>query len=280
MEISLKQLTYRYGGKKATPALDGINAEVGTGIHLLLGENGAGKTTLLHLIDGLLTPSEGKCLINGGPTGNRLPSVLSKVFYLGAGMPLPAVSIAQMVKIHASFYPTFSADTLQQSLADFGIDPNDRLSKMSMGTRQKAAVAYALALHTPILLLDEPATGLDIQSKQKLQTMLARCTEPDQTVIISTHNIADLQNLYDSLMVLRHGRLLMAAGIDHILERIAFVNSVNADGSDALYSAQRLGTTRCIVANDGSLETDIDFQLLYLALNDPAASAAILNRLK
>ena len=280
MEISLKQLTFRYGSKSSAPALDGINAEVGTGIHLLLGENGAGKTTLLHLIDGLLTPSEGKCLINGGPTGNRLPSVLSKVFYLGAGMPLPAVSIAEMVRIHAAFYPTFSADTLQQNLADFGIDQNDRLSKMSMGTRQKAAVAYALALHTPILLLDEPATGLDIQSKQKLQTMLARCTEPDQTVIISTHNIADLQNLYDSLMVLRHGRLLMAAGIDHILERIAFVNSVNADGSGALYSAQRLGTTRCIVANDGSLETDIDFQLLYLALNDPAASAAILNRLK
>lgn len=280
MEIALQNLSFRYGGRRSPLALDGVDAVVGPGIHLLLGENGAGKTTLLHLIDGLLTPTDGKCLIDGGPTHFRLPSVLSKIFYLGAGMPLPASSIAQLVKVHAQFYPEFSAEILDENLREFGIDAKQKLSAMSMGTRQKAAVAYALALRTPILLLDEPATGLDIQSKQKLQRMLARCIEPEQTVIVSTHNIADLQNLYDSLLILQKGRLLLSMSVDDILGRIAFVSTMAAPDSETLYASPSLGANRCIVANDGSIASDIDYQLLYLALNEPSSRAAILDRLK
>ncbi len=279
MEIALHNLSFRYGGKRSPLALDGVDAVVGPGIHLLLGENGAGKTTLLHLIDGLLTPTDGKCLIDGGPTHFRLPSVLSKIFYLGAGMPLPASSITQLVKVHARFYPEFSAEILDENLREFGIDAKQKLSAMSMGTRQKASVAYALALRTPILLLDEPATGLDIQSKQKLQRMLARCIEPEQTVIVSTHNIADLQNLYDSLLILQKGRLLLSMSVDDILGRIAFVSTMAAPDSETLYASPSLGANRCIVANDGSIASDIDYQLLYLALNDPSSRAAILARL-
>lgn len=280
MEITLKQLCFRYGGKHSIRALNGVNAVVGPGIHLLLGENGAGKTTLLHLIDGLLSPTEGKCLINGGPANLRLPSVLSKIFYLGAGMPLPAVSIAEMVRVHAIFYPRFSADVLQQNLKEFGLNDSTPFSAMSMGSRQKATVAYALALQTPILLLDEPATGLDIQSKQTLQTMLARCTEPDQTVIISTHTIADLQNLYDSLLVLNKGHLLLAMSVDSILEKIAFVSTTSNPDSEVLYSSRHLSANRCIIANDGTLVSEIDYQLLYMALNDSATRAATLRQLQ
>lgn len=280
MEIALQNLSFRYGGKRSPLALDGVDAVVGPGIHLLLGENGAGKTTLLHLIDGLLTPTGGKCLIDGGPTHFRLPSVLSKIFYLGAGMPLPASSIAQLVKVHAQFYPEFSAEILDENLREFGIDAKQKFSAMSMGTRQKAAVAYALALRTPILLLDEPATGLDIQSKQKLQRMLARCIEPEQTVIVSTHNIADMQNLYDSLLILQKGQLLLSMSVDDILGRIAFVSTMAAPDSETLYASPSLGANRCIVTNDGSIASDIDYQLLYLALNEPSSRAAILDRLK
>lgn len=280
MEISLQNLSFRYGGKRSPLALNGIDAVVGPGTHLLLGENGAGKTTLLHLIDGLLKPSDGKCLIDGTPTHVRLPSVLSRIFYLGAGMSLPASSIEQLVKIHAQFYPDFSAELLDENLRGFGINAKQKLTAMSMGTRQKASVAYALALRTPILLLDEPATGLDIQSKQKLQRMLARCIEPERTVIVSTHNIADLQNLYDSLLILRKGRMLLTMGVDDILERIAFVSTITTPHAEALYTSPSIGANRCIVANDGSITSDIDYQLLYLALNNPDSSAAILSCLK
>ncbi len=266
MVIELQNLNYSYS--KNTLALSNITTKLSAGVHLLLGANGAGKTTLLHLIDGLLFPTAGKCLIDGGPTRFRLPSVLSKVFYCGANMEIPAASIDELVKIHSCFFPKFSAEILNTNLADFGIDLWAKFSAMSMGMRQKASVAYALALQTPILLLDEPATGLDIESKQKLQHMMARCIDADSTVIVSTHNFSDLLPLYDSLMILDRGELLLSASIDEISERLAFITTDGPAPEDALFTLQRFGRNHSVIANPGDLETAIDYELLYLAIKN------------
>lgn len=266
MEIELRNLNYNYN--KKTRALSNLTATLGAGVHLLLGANGAGKTTLLHLIDGLLFPTEGKCLINGGPTRHRLPSVLSKVFYSGANMELPASSIDELIRIHACFYPSFSAEILNANLEEFGVDRSLKFSAMSMGMRQKASVAYALALQTPILLLDEPATGLDIESKQQLQRMLARCVGPETTVIVSTHNFSDLLPLYDSLLILDKGELLLNATVDEITDRLAFIVTDGPAPENALFTRQRFGRYHSIIANHGNLETAIDFELLYLAIKN------------
>lgn len=271
MTIELQDVTLRYG-RRDPAALDKISAALGPGMHLLLGENGAGKTSLLHLIDGLRFPTSGKCLIDGGPTSLRLPSVLSKIFYLSAGMDFPARSIEELVRIHAQYYPTFSPEMLDRNLADFNIDASMKFSGMSTGMRQKAAVAYALALRTPILLLDEPATALDISSIRTLQRMMARCIEPEQTVIVATHHFADLERLYDSLLVLRNGHLLLAMPTDLIAERLAFVAGQT---DSALYSMPALGSRRSIIANHGEAQTDIDYELLYLALHNPQAAPEI-----
>lgn len=280
MEIQFKDLSFRYGGKKSPLALKDANARIGEGIHLLLGENGAGKTTLLHIIAGLLSPTSGKCLIDNCPAGHRLPSILSKIFYLGAGMPLPATSIAEMAKIHGCFYPTLSMELLERNLAEFGIDPGQKLSRMSMGTRQKASLAYALALKVPVLLLDEPATGLDIQSKQTLQHMFASSIDSDQTVIVSTHTVADLRNLFDSLLVLHRGQLLLSSYTDDILTKLSFVTTTGTPADDALFSIPAMGMWRNIVACDGVIESDIDYELLYLALMNEHTSPAILKLLE
>lgn len=264
MNIQLENLTLRYGHNTA---LDRVSATLAPGIHLLLGENGAGKTSLLHLIDGLRFPTSGKCMIDGGSTSLRLPSVLSKVFYLEAGMSLPARSIAELVKVHSQFYPTFSAELLDANLAAFNIDASTPLASMSKGTRQKAATAYALALRTPVLLLDEPATGLDISSIRTLQHLMARCIESEQTVIVATHHISDLEHLYDSVMMLRHGQLVLALPTDEILRRVAFVSS-SPKPDNALYSIPSFGLYRSIVPNDGTLESNIDYELLYLAIQN------------
>lgn len=266
MVIELQNLNYSYS--KNTLALSNVTAKLGAGVHLLLGANGAGKTTLLHLIDGLRFPTSGKCLIDGGPTRFRLPSVLSKVFYVGANMEMPAASIDELVKIHSCFYPRFSADILNENLAEFGIDRAAKFSAMSMGMRQKASVAYALALQTPILLLDEPATGLDIESKQLLQHMMARCIGPDTTVIVSTHNFSDLLPLYDSLLILDKGELLLSATVDEITERFAFVVTDGTAPENALFTRQRFGRNHSVIANPGNLETAIDYELLYLAIKN------------
>lgn len=168
--IVLNNLTYRY--RKGAEALTDVSASIGPGIHLLLGENGAGKTTLLHVMAGLLYPSSGECLIDGEDASRRLPSELSRMFFLGDNMPFPAKTINEMSRIHAVFYPGFDPVQLQENLKSFGLTGDEPIAKMSLGNRHKSQVAYALALRTDILLLDEPANGLDISAKQALQSML------------------------------------------------------------------------------------------------------------
>lgn len=271
MEIRLENLSYRYR-KGAPDALAELTATLGPGIHLLLGENGAGKTTLLHLIAGLRFPTSGRCTIDGGPTSHRLPSVLSHVSFLAPDTAFPAANIAEMVRIHAQFYPSFSPELLQSNLERFGLTDRMALKSLSMGQRLKAGIAYVMALRTDILLLDEPATGLDIESKQQLQRMFAETIEPHQTVIVSTHNIADLEHLYDSVTVLCRGRLMVSLPIDELLRRVAFVSAPQRP-EGALYCKPSLGGVRAIVpADEATDDGDVDFRLLYTALHQPDCS--------
>lgn len=264
MKIELENMSLRYG---KTTALNNLSATIAPGIHLLLGENGAGKTSLLHVIAGLRFPSEGKCLIDSTQTRLRLPSIESKVFYLSAGMALPARSISELVKTHAQFYPEFSSELLDSNLATFNIDASAKFADMSTGTRQKALTAYALALRTPILLLDEPATGLDISSVRELRKLMAQCIEPEQTVIVATHHIHDLENLYDSVMMLRFGRLVMNMPADDIIGKYRFISSPSKP-ENAIFSISALGGFRSIVPNPGVDYTKLDYELLFLALQN------------
>ncbi len=182
-------------------------------------------------------------------------------------MPLPARTIEELIKVHARFFPTFSAELLNSNLATFNIDASAKFATMSTGTRQKATVAYALALRTPILLLDEPATGLDITSVRSLRNLISRCVEPEQTVIIATHHIHDLETLYDSVLMLRNGKIVLNMPTDEIIRKAAFVTST-VKPDEALYSITSIGQYRSIIPNDGSIETNIDYELPYLAIQN------------
>lgn len=256
-------MSFRYSSK--TPmALQGISAEIRPGIHLLLGENGAGKTTLLHVIAGLLKPTEGKCLIDGSNSDNLLPSILSKLFLCGVNIDFPMRSIAEMVKYHAPFYPNFSEEMLQRNLSAFGIEASTLLSDLSTGNAQKAKLAYALSLRTPILLLDEPTNGVDIDSKKQLQKMIAESISEEQTVIISTHSVADLENFYDAVIDLHRGTLNYALTVDQILERLSFGSGPEVPPG-ALYSEPWIGSFRFVLVKADNKLTDIDYELLYMA---------------
>ncbi|MBO4995918.1 MAG: ABC transporter ATP-binding protein [Muribaculaceae bacterium] len=270
--IDLNNVSYRY--KSGTQALEGISAEIGAGIHLLLGENGAGKTTLLHIMAGLLFPSTGTCTLDGEEIRKREPSVLRDIFFITDDMKYPASTINEFKRIHAPFYPTFDDETLTRNLIDFGMNGNEQLMKMSLGTRKKAQLAYALALHTPILLLDEPANGLDITSKKTLQAMMSRCIDETQTVVVSTHTVSDLQHLYDSIIVLSKGRLMLSRPTWEITECIAFVDT-QIPPVNSLYCEQEFGLFRSIIENVEGLSTDINYQLLYSALHSPACHKII-----
>lgn len=263
--IEFRDVSYTYP-RCGAPALCGVDTSVGEGIYLLVGENGAGKTTLLHLVATLLFPTSGEVVINGNDSRLRLPSTLRSIFFLPDDATMPADTIEQLVKLHGSvFYPSFDADILKENLKAFDIDARIPFSAMSLGQRKKAFAAYALALRPDILLLDEPSNGLDIGSRDTLRNLMARCVEPHQTVIVSTHSTADLQPLYDGILMLRRGKLLFALSTTEIASHLAF-RLCNIPPRDALFTMSDIGRFRSIVPATPDEPTEIDIHLLYCAM--------------
>lgn len=262
--INLQNLSYRYG--KGVNALDDVTAQIPPGLHLLLGENGSGKTTLLHVIAGLrLAQPADSCMIDGVSTASRTLPLSSEVFILTDSMTFPYNTIAEMVRYHAPFYPTFSHEQLRRNLEAFGMDGNEPIDRFSLGNRKKAQLAYILALRPRVLLLDEPANGLDISARDTLVHMLAENMSDEQTVIVSTHVVFDFKNIVDSVMVLSHGKLLLSMPVWDIAERLSFI-SAPLPPANALYIQQSIGRFDAIVPNDGGDATDIDFVVFYNAL--------------
>lgn len=264
--IEFNNLTYSY--HRGAVAINDASAVVSPGIHLLLGENGAGKTTLLRLIAGLLIPQGGSCTIDGEDVKLRLPSTLQRTFFLPDTIELPTKSINQFAKIHSRFYPNFSKETLRENLNEFGFTGDEEFARLSLGMRHKAIVAYAISLHVDVLLLDEPANGLDITSKKSLRAMLARNTDETQTVIVSTHTVSDLKELYDGLIVLSHGKLLLCRQSWEISERVACIDTP-IPPAERLFMEQGLGIFHSLIINEEELTTDLNYHLLYSALMSP-----------
>jgi len=262
--ITLENVCYSYRRGKVD-ALHGVSCHVGSGIHLLMGENGAGKTTMLHIMAGLRYPVSGQCCIDGSQLRLRRPSDICRVQMFSGDMKLPAESIAEMERIHAPFFPNFDAAMLRRNLDAFGIGAGERLRAMSYGTYVKAAIAYMFALRCDVLLLDEPANGLDPLARKLMRRMLVECVGPEQTVVVSTNSITDFELVYDNVMVLSHGRLLLHESVAAIAARLAFVTSSHPL-PEALYSELGAGLWRSIVPNVAGEESQPDMALLYEAL--------------
>lgn len=270
--IDIKNLSFNYN--KGYKALDNINANLGTGVHLLLGENGAGKTTLLHVIAGLLFAKEGSCSIDGNDISLRNPSDMSKVFFMPEDITFPAKTINDFAKIHSPFYPTFSEELFRQNLDIFHLTGDEPLSSLSLGNRKKANLAYVMALGSDVLLLDEPTNGLDINAKKELLKIMVGSLREDQTVIVSTHTVWDLKNLFESVMMLRRGNLLLSMTTEELGSKLSFMASTTPS-PNALYIEQDMNGFRWIEKNNDGIETEINFSLIYSALMSDAAQKVL-----
>lgn len=275
--IELRNIEFSYK-KGASPALSDVNAQIEPGIHLLAGENGAGKTTLLHVMAGIIRPDTGECVINGAPATSDLPADRARAFLLEENMYFPAHSIREFANIHARFYPGFSQERFDLNLEAFGLRGDERLRDQSLGNRKKAQLAYALALGTEVLLLDEPTNALDIEGRQTLRKMIAGTIGYDQTIVVSTHTVADLENLYDGALMLTKSRLLFAGLADAVSARIAFETGRIAP-PDALYSEIQAGRVLSIAPASDDTSTRVDWRMLYSALHSPQRDI-IANQLK
>ena len=273
--ITLKELSFSYSRKKEV--LDRINLEVGSG-HIcgLLGKNGEGKTTLLNLLSGQIFPDQGSCLVLEETPSERNARFLQQIFLLPEEISMPEVTAIEYIKMYAPFYPTFRDDICKACVESFEINLCDRLSKMSQGQRKKVAITLALAAHTPLLLMDEPTNGLDIPSKATFRRLVASLIDDNQTVIISTHQVRDLESLIDTVLILDQRQILLNKTLNEIGEKLYFGPLLPEE--KALYSEPTPQGTIGVTARDGKEETAVSLELLFnAAITYPKEIQRIMN---
>ena len=266
--IEIQNLSYRYSGQKTPVFSDFSLALRENAIYGLLGKNGTGKSTLLYLVSGLLRPQGGTVSYEGVETCRRTAETLSDIFLVPEEFDLPAVSLDEYVRLNRPFYPRFSQEILEACLHDFELPTSLHLKSLSMGQKKKVYMSFALAAGTRLLLMDEPTNGLDIPSKSLFRKVVAQHMGDDRTLIISTHQVHDVEQLLDHILILSESRLLLDASMAELTERYAFeLRPTGAPTDDVLYAEPSL-QGNAVVANraEGQAETQVNLELLFNAV--------------
>ncbi len=260
----LKFENVSFGYRRNMPVFSDLNLVYGEGVHLLLGPNGSGKTSLLHLAAGLQRPAAGKVDFNGETPALRQPSFLADCILLEEDFQSPFSTPSALASKMGIFYPRFSAERLERNLAAMNLGMDMPFRHMSLGMRRKAHAAFAVATDTGLLMLDEPANGMDIAARHALRELMEQEIRRDQTIIVSTHTVSDFATLYDTVTILTAVNLPYKFDVGHIRERLAFVITT-AIPYEALYAEPYGAEYRCIVPV-GEFTTGVDFDMLYCAM--------------
>jgi ABC-2 type transport system ATP-binding protein len=274
--IEARNLRFRYDRRKELFRGLDLNFEPGT-IYGLLGKNGAGKTTLLKIMVGLLFPKAGEALIAGEAAERRDPTVLARVYFLPEEQFAPPISSLTYGKQYGAFYPNYDAAKFESLLAQFEVEPGILLPKLSHGQRKKALLAFSLACNAEVTILDEPTNGLDIPSKGQFRRVLAQEATEQRTFILSTHQVKDVENLIDSVVIVDEGKLLFSENMYRVGTRLAqsFSSSEPTEGS-ALYTEQTVGGFVSLRESEQDEESQIDMELLFNAItNRPEKVSAV-----
>lgn len=265
--LSFSNVSFTYG-RRGKEVLSGLSLDFEeNGIYGILGKNGTGKSTMLYLAAGLLRPKGGNVTAEGVPTQSRRPETLRKLFLVPEEFDLPEVSLRTYVQLNAPFYPTFSEDILARCLKSFELGDDLNIGRLSMGQKKKVYISFALAAGTKYLLMDEPTNGLDIPSKKVFREVIAREMTEERVMIISTHQVRDVEQLIDHVVIVNEGAVLLNASTAEIESRLRFEQrAVGSDLSDALFVQQTMRGIELICPNSGNDETPIDLELLFNAL--------------
>ena len=264
--MNVNQVSFGYGRKKAK-VLDGfsMNLEKGS-VYGLLGKNGTGKSTLLYLMAGLLRPQSGNILYKGVEVTKRYPETLQDMFLVPEEFALPNVSLKQYVQLNAPFYPRFSDELLKACLRDFDMNEDIHLGELSMGQKKKAFMCFALATNTSLLLMDEPSNGLDIPSKSQFRKVIASGMTDDKAVIISTHQVRDIDSLLDHVLIMDGSRLLLNESVASICDRLYFAEQgMNEPTDDALYVQPSVQGNSVILPNTYHEDSKLNLEVLFNA---------------
>lgn len=265
--IKVENLSFTYPKSKHMVLHDfSFSLEAGR-VYGLLGRNGAGKSTLLYLMTGLLTPKKGKIMYHDINVRSRLPMTLQDMFLVPEEFELPSISLKKYIDLNAPFYPNFSKEDMYKYLHCFEMDMDVNLGALSMGQKKKVFMSFALATNTSLLLMDEPTNGLDIPGKSQFRKFMALGMTDNKTIVISTHQIRDIDKMLDSVMIMDESRVLLNESTVHICEKLCFKESDDRSLIDkALFAVPSLHGNSLLLLNEHNEDSDINIELLFNAI--------------
>ena len=265
--IEVENLSFSYGRRKSK-VLEDFSMKLDKGsVYGLLGKNGTGKSTLLYLMAGLLRPQTGNVLYKGVDVKKRYPDTLQDMFLVPEEFALPNVSLKQYVKLNAPFYPNFSDELLNACLRDFDMNEDIHLGELSMGQKKKAFMCFALATNTLLLMMDEPTNGLDIPSKSQFRKVIASGMSDDKAVIISTHQVRDIDSLLDHVLIMDGSKLLLNQSVSSICEKLYFAEQgMNEPTEGALYVQPSVQGNSVILPNEYGEDSKMNLEVLFNAI--------------
>jgi len=263
--IEISNLKFCYGGKRHTVFDDFSLRMEENRIYGLLGKNGTGKSTLLYIISGLLRPQRGMVVVDGRVPSKRSPETLREIFVVSETFRFPSISVSSYVKTNKAFYPRFSDETFDRCLADFQIEQGVRLDELSMGQQKRVLISFALATQTKYLLMDEPTNGLDIPSKAFFRKVVAEYMTPDRTMIVSTHQVHDVEQLLDHILIIDETGIRLDKSVGEICERYVFEYRMPQEMDGVIYAEPTLQGNAVMAERGDRGETNVNLELLFNA---------------
>lgn len=263
--IEVQDLYFSY--KKGKPIFNKLSLSLKPGhIYGLLGKNGSGKSTLLKNITGLVFPKKGKCLINGIDSSKRHVTTLEDLFFIAEDIYVPSLTAGQYLKSTSGFYPKFSVTDFYAYLKTLDVDPDQVLSSMSYGQQKKAMIAFGLATNASVLIMDEPTNGLDIPSKVQFRKLIASVLNEDRYIVISTHQVRDLESLIDTILILDNHQIVLENSIDELTEKLLFGTFEDTSNLKVLYEEETMRGKHAILENTSGKYSKMDLELLFNAV--------------
>lgn len=264
--INLKNLHFSYSKKKEL--FTDLNLELKPGkVYGLLGKNGTGKSSLLKVMMGAVFAKKGVSTIDGVDCKLRDPDILGNLFFLSENYETPPLSIKNFLAANAPLYPKFSESKFDELLSNFEVEKSANLEKLSYGQRKKALISFAVATNAKYILLDEPTNGLDIPSKSQFRKALLSGFQEDQIVVISTHQVRDLNQLIESIIVIEDGAIIFHKDVYDLEEKLLFTKSLSEqEEGDVIYSEMVPGGYIHILPNPDNTPSEVELEVLFNAI--------------
>ena len=266
--IAFKDVCFSY--RRNVPVLSNLSLQIEPGtVCGLLGRNGVGKSTMLYLTAGLLRPRSGQVLCNGYIPSDRQVNFLNDIFIVPEEFDLPPITLDEFVRINSVFYPKFDLDLMHSILEIFALPGNINLGALSLGQKKKAFLSFALACNTSILLLDEPTNGLDITAKRMFRAAITAAMTDDKTIIISTHQVYDVENILDHVVIADNNRILLNRPMIDIQTKLRFGYTQDPElAKRALFSIPMPGGFNVVeFLDDPDRETEVNLETLFELTN-------------